>query len=307
MGGASTDRSPLAKGQFRVSLTASGILSHAEHDVSAAQHEPGVEHQDQADRHVLDFGIGVVALAGQYVPVDGIALEMMLPFHVADVGAEFLRDGAELPGFTSIHHRPETLTGVGDPSLGVRWAALAATPTSPVSLSLILGLHVPLGATEPDPFARGSDGLEHQHLFFGTGTFDPRFGVEATYQATHWALQGWAQGRVPLYANGHDYRGPTVLEAGLGVLSGLGLDGVNFVLQPEIFHEVPARWGDQPAENSGRTAIQAMGGVVWMPAPGWMVHMSAKTPLYSVSEGGQLDMPLLTTVGVSRTFGPTPE
>ncbi len=276
------------------------MWTHAEHAVSPKQLEPNIALEDQASDHVLDFALYALRLRGEYVPTDGWAVALQVPIQAADVHAHFHDDeGTELKNFESIHHRDELLTGLGDPEVTGIWQVVSANADQPWSLQVSLGVSVPVGGTEPDPYELGEWGLTHQHVFFGTGTFDPLFAAELRYVGSGWASRLWTGGRVSLYANGHGYTGPGVTEAGLGLLTSFGLSQVSFLLEVGALHEAPARWAGDLAKNSGRTEILANLGMSWMVNADWSVSGLIKRPVYTEVLGGQMEIPLLTVLSVT--------
>jgi len=278
------------------------MWTHAEHAVDPAQYEPGVALEDQAHDHILDFALYMLRLRQEYVFLDDWVGTFEVPVHAANVSAHFHgADGEPLPSFESIHHRDETLLEVGDPQIGTRWRALAPSETSPWSLELSAGVTLPLGTTEPDPFVLGAQGTSHQHVFFGTGTWDPVAGLELRYLGEGWATRLWTAGRLSLYANEHHYQGPNVIEAGLGWISGWGLDSVSFLLEAGLMHETPASWSGARARNSGRTEVLANVGLSWTATPSWGFSLLAKRPIYTQVLGGQMEMPLLVVLSASYT------
>ena len=65
-----------------------------------------------------------------------------------------------VPPRPDTHHRNETLLHVSDPQI----ALLLGRPAGAWTLNTSLGASVPLGGTEPNPFALGRLGLPHQHF-----------------------------------------------------------------------------------------------------------------------------------------------
>src|SRR6185436_12804523 len=107
-----------------------------------------------------------------------LGVSLVVPIRVVSTTIRYL-DGAgqevELvtPG---VHHRNETVSGLGDPMLlgsvtgaagAWRWTARA-------------GLTIPIGRTEEDPFARGDLGIPHQHIQMGSGTVNPVVAAEVS-------------------------------------------------------------------------------------------------------------------------------
>jgi hypothetical protein len=77
------------------------------------------------------------------------------------------------------------------------------------------GVTVPLGRTEPNPFTLGDLGLPHEHIQFGTGTWDPVVGLAAgrRWGETTLTLTGLAR-----LVHGHAYGVVQVKDVGLGGL-----------------------------------------------------------------------------------------
>lgn len=291
------------RGRLRVGLSMLGSYLHTSHGVEPEQREPGVAVADQPAEHVLDIGALEWDLDAQAGVHRRFAFELMLPIRTTIIGATFNdQAGRELPEFSSIHHRDETIAGVGDLVLGGRIGLVLPQDVPRWTLALRTGLSFPTGRTEPNPFVLGAQGRDHQHMFFGTGTFDPVLGFDSNVAFDRWALVGWAVSKIPLYANRHGYRGSTVVVGGIGAQSGFGLERWSFLLQPEVYFETPARWGDVHDRNSGRTSLIASAGVIAMPAPGWQIHLIGKVPYYTWAQGGQLRWPFVALLGFSYAF-----
>lgn len=293
----------MEKGRVRVGLSMVGSYVHASHLVAADQREPNVPLALQPAEHVLDVGALQWDLDAQVGMHRRFAVELQLPVRATIIEATFLdAQGVVLPQARSIHHRDETIAGVGDLVLGGRIGLVLPQDVPRWTLALRTGLSLPTGRTEPNPFALGAQGKDHQHMFFGTGTLDPVIGLDTTVAFDRWSLVGWAVARTPLYANPYGYRGTKVVVAGLGAQSGFGLQRLSFLLQPEVYFETPARWEGQHDLNSGRTSLVATAGLLATPAPGWQIHVLGKVPYATWSQGGQLRWPFVAMLGFSYTF-----
>ncbi len=280
-----------------------GSFLNASHEVDPNQREPGVPLAQQPTTHVLDIGVLEWDFDAQVGLHRRFAFELMLPVRTTAIDATFLdRNGAELVGATSIHHRDETIAGIGDFIAGGRIGLVLPEDVPRWTLALRTGLSFPVGHTEPDPFELGDHGLPHQHMFFGSGTFDPMVGLDTNVAFDRWSLVGWTVAKGSLYSNQYGYRGSTVVVGGVGAQSSFGLERWSFLVQPEAYFETPAKWGDMPARNSGRSSLLATAGVFLMPAPGWQVHLLAKVPYYTWSQGGQLRWPFVAVLGFSYVF-----
>jgi len=291
------------KGRFRIGLSMLGSSLNASHGVEPEQAEPGVADADQPGRHIVDIGMLEWDLDVQIGVHRRFAVEIQLPIRTTIIRASFEdRQGDSLPGFQSIHHRDETIAGVGDVLLGGRIGLVLPEDVPRWTLALRPGVSLPSGNIEPDPFELGERGDEHQHMFFGSGTVDPVLGLDTNLAFDKWALVGWAVGKAPLYANQYDYRGSRVAVGGLGARSGFGLKRWSFLLQPEVYFETPARWSGSAARNSGRTSLLATAGVFARPSERVQVHLLAKIPYYTHSKGGQLRWPFVALLGFTYTF-----
>ena len=102
-------------------------------------------------------------------------LELRVPY---DVKAQHVRfttlDGVPFtPVDADIHHRTETLRGISDPTLMLQW---------PVQQWIFgAGTTIPIGHTVEDPVRLGNLGLKHEHIQFGSGTFEPRLLAQWTH------------------------------------------------------------------------------------------------------------------------------
>jgi len=195
-----------------------------------------------------------------------------------------------------IHHHNETLVGVGDPLLFGR----AAVRRAGVMLGARLGVALPLGRTEEDPFRLGDMGLSHEHSQFGTGTFEPLVGVEAARELGPVRVDLFGLTLQSLYANGHGYEAGDRYAGGLGAASALGTTRWRFRTTIEAQHETAERWNGvvrSDEGNTGRTDVLAGATVVYRVTDDWHLGASLKLPVYTRVQGGQLDASMF--VGVS--------
>ena len=162
----------MSQGTWTLTASLGGAYSHAEHDVSPDQFEPHYEHDhEQAHRHVLDFGMFRAQLSGSYGFREWLTLKGQLPVRLTYVKADFLdHHGTLMEDFDSIHHRDEVVAGLGDPVIAGRFKLPMGWLSDSSAAGLTVGVSLPIGGIESDPFLRGNLGLEHQHVFFGTGT-----------------------------------------------------------------------------------------------------------------------------------------
>lgn len=255
--------------------------------------------------HLHDQVLWVSELRGvvDYGLTEAWGLEVQVPVRWTKTTIEYRTlDGAVfVPDYEVIHHRDETLFGLGDPWLRLRRAGQLGG----ARWSFKVGLTVPLGRTEPDPFALGEAGQVHQHLQFGTGTFDPVLGLDLSWPLGRLQLDAYTQAQLVLYANEHGYqaghRAAIGLQVGLHFLGeGLVFGGVDAI------HEQAERWGGvvQQDGNLGRTDVLMGAGLGYRFGFGF-VSASLKTPVHQRivqvgDEPGQLTYPWLLNLTFRR-------
>jgi hypothetical protein len=201
-----------------------------------------------------------------------------------------------LPG-GDIHHRTETLAGPGDP-----WAlVVVGREKGPWSLALRGGVSIPLGRTEENPFALGREGLPHQHIQFGTGTWNPMagFAVGRRLGATRVVLGGL--GRFVLYENDHGYRAGHRYDVSLVAdrrLHGRWRLYGGF----DLAREEAERWSGVIEEegNLGRTDLLASLALVRELGAAGAATLHVKVPVLVRAHGAQVDYPVILALGWSR-------
>ena len=119
--------------------------------------------------------------------------------------------------FLDLHHTDDVLTGFSDASLLATWHAHDFAKEGDL-FSLALGTSIPIGRTEHDPYEAGSDAEAHEHVQFGTGTFDPLVETYYTRSVEDWNLSLFAIARLPVYESSKDYRGSRTTTMGLNAM-----------------------------------------------------------------------------------------
>ena len=108
-----------------------------------------------------------------------------------------------------IHHRTESYEGFSDPEFSVGWRTTGVPFFGERSVFRVsAGFTIPVGDTEEDPWLLADAGLEHLHVQFGNGTFDPIIDVylgAPINEQLAWNV--FAKARLPLYHNSKGYRG----------------------------------------------------------------------------------------------------
>jgi hypothetical protein len=197
----------------------------------------------------------------------------------------------------SIHHRNETLIRPGDP-----WLALhGARGFGAWSFAARAGVSIPLGRTEPNPFALARLGLPHEHVQFGTGTWDPLAEVGLGRRFGAWNTSLFARARLVVSTNAHGYRAGDRYSASANAerhLAGrwrgaLGLD---------LLREQTETWDGRREEegNLGRTDLLASITAARPLGPRSVIMLGLRVPLVTRASGSQLSYPLIATAGWSR-------
>jgi hypothetical protein len=198
-----------------------------------------------------------------------------------------------LPG-GDIHHRNETLAGPGDP-----WVmGVAGRRLGHWSAALRAGITVPLGRTEENPFALGRRGLPHQHVQFGTGTWDPLLGASLGRRLGTVMATASVIARLPVATNGHGYHAGRRVQMSTTAerrISGpwRGQAGLDYG------RETAETWGGRIEEegNLGRSDLLASAGIVRRLGTRSLVG-TVKIPLRTRSSNGVLiDYPVIVSIG----------
>jgi hypothetical protein len=197
-----------------------------------------------------------------------------------------------------IHHRNETLVGLDDP-----WLMLhAGAPLGAWTLAARAGVTVPLGRTEPNPFALADLGLPHQHIQFGTGTWDPILGVAAGRRFGEVAFTVSGLARLILTENSHGYQAGHRYYAETTAsrrLAGAWSGSLGFVAARERAERWDGRVRTEEG-NIGRTDVLLAAGVSRGFGGAGVLFLTAKVPVLTRSKGAQVDYPVIVSVGWGR-------
>jgi thiol-disulfide isomerase/thioredoxin len=253
--------------------------------------------------HDQTIRLGELRMAAELGVADDVGLSLSLPLRVVDTSIRYLDESGREVDIVNddIHHRNETLVGLVDPWLLAHWHEQVGR----FGLELRAGISVPLGKTEEDPFALGDAGLRHQHIQFGTGTFNPVVGVELDRDLGPLALRASALTQQVLYENGKGYRAGDRYSGGLSAVSPLGTRRWRFELGGEVQGETAEEWnGVRHTDdgNRGRVDVLASAGAEHTIGGGFTGYLGAKIPVYTHVVGGQLEYPIVVELGVARLF-----
>ena len=229
-------------------------------------------------------------------------VELDLPFDVKDVEARYeLPDGTPFDNPEGdLHHRDERLEGISDLKLFANYRP-GGVLLKDDRLHVGLGVSLPVGKVESDPWELGAQGSKHQHIQFGTGTWDPLLGLSVARTVGGTTLLASGLVRLVVGENEHGYRAGHRYAAGLVADRPLAgrwrvQGGLDFA------REDAERWNGVVEEegNLGRTDLLAGVGVSRPFPPAGTLTLQVKVPLLTRANGAQLDYPLIVVLGWSR-------
>jgi hypothetical protein len=231
----------------------------------------------------------------------GFQLGFRLPIDIKGSTIRYeLLDGAPYsPPYGSIHHRTETLIGLGDAQF--EFGLHGAPPGTPILLGLGLGVVLPTGKTEEDPFELAAREKEHQHLQFGGGTVDPTVSLSFVLRTRPFGMLLFGGARVPLYENPKGYRGSISIQGAVGSTfrPSSPADRLQLLLLLHASHQEPERWYGEPGENSGRDTLGVSIGATYSVSPRVTVHAQLLANLLESARGAQFAQPVVLSLGVS--------
>lgn len=276
-------------GHWRFSASLVGTPLHIEHVESENVVTPYWH-----DQHLVVAELNAIAVRGV---APGIAASISVPVRYVRDRIQF-RDLAGQPYVPPIpdqHHRNETLIRPGDVALGLAFER----PLGAWSAAVSPGISIPTGRTEANPFALGRLGLPHQHIQFGTGTWDPMLSVSALRAAGAFTWIAGANARWSLYDNPRGFRAGD--RYGLRLDAGRTIGGWNAKSGLSFSHERAERWDGRIEEegNLGRTDLDLVLGLGRTTAIGtWALN--AQIPMISRSTGSQVRYPVIVSTTWSR-------
>ena len=274
------------------------------HDEACPEIGPICRQRAEApQQHHTTLSIAELRVLAEYGLARGLALQATLPFRLLDTRTIYTNlSGRQLElDYPNIHHRNETLAGLGDAQLwlhhGVKLGSWA--------LSERVGVSVPFGRVQPNPYVLGDEGLSHEHIQFGTGTLDPLVGMDASRAFGKVSVAGFVQAQLPLFADRLGYQAGVRLLGGVTAALPLSAGGMTVRLDAAAVKEFAERWdGKVPAEdgNQGRFDLFVGPGITLPFARDWSATVGLQARLYGRVTGAQLEMPLVVAISIGRLF-----
>ena len=234
-----------------------------------------------------------------------------LPYFIKDQTAEVKfpangsaagRDAAIRNG--RIHHRDEVYDGFGDVELSIGWRTRDWLIEGS-AFRFAFGTTLPFGDTEEDPWGLGDAGLEHLHVQFGNGTFDPiaefYWGVPINQ---HLGASLFGKARLPFYRNSKGYTGaPEItLAPRLTWLVNKQVSVTGGVIGQYLGYSEWKETGRD--ENSGQLTVLGSIGIGYKFSERLTASVTALLPMYSESYGIEdaLDPAPTFSLSIGTTF-----
>jgi hypothetical protein len=203
-----------------------------------------------------------------------------------------------------LHHPARTLSGFSDFSLlfaRMKQNTLRDGDTFVVAF----GTSIPVGRIEDNPFELGDAGLPHEHIQFGTGTFDPLLEVHySTPISDRMTASANALAKFPLYENRKGYRGPGEFSFNLGLML-RPTDRFSLRAGFSSIYQSHAHWDGVVDTNSGLVSHAAVGGASYSASDDVLVSFDLLIPVYqrTLSEAGDtFEQGTIVQVGLSYSF-----
>lgn len=256
--------------------------------------------------HHVDLFMSEVSLDGSYGITSWLAVEARLALRIVDVTPTYSElDGTPKLVPDDIHHHDQTLVGPSDPWLVLRVGAASGKLVTGARL----GVTLPIGNTEPDPYALGARGEYHEHTQLGTGTFVPIVGAGVSYTLDPVELDLSALGFFSLYENREGFRAPSRMFLSLRATVPL-LDGA---LRPyvalDLARQAGERWDGAPGleGDDERTELLLGGGLAWTFADPWQAQIGVRGRLAKLTDAAGFDYPGILDLGLSTHFDVGPK
>lgn len=206
-------------------------------------------------RHEVSLDYLRVELGLQYTATRDWDLIARMPWEqkaqssaIAPIDAATPAQEAAMLRNMNVHHRDETYRGLADAMLLARrrWR----------NASLAFGTSIPTGRTEENPYLLGEQGVEHRHIQFGSGTFDPL--LEAAY--TGRVAGAYLSARIPLYENARTFHAPFDVSAGVNARYPL-TPRITGRVETGAYYQGYGTWDGVRDPNTGVFATTALAGV----------------------------------------------
>jgi len=252
--------------------------------------------------HRVELVASDVTLDLAYGLTTWLAAEARLTLRIVDTTPAYReQDGTPKLVPDDIHHHDRTIVGPGDPWLLAR---IGGSVGKLVTAARV-GVSLPVGGTEPDPYALAEEGKWHEHTQLGTGTVMPIVGAGLSYDAGPVDLAASAIGFFSLYENGHGFRAPARFFGGLRVSVPLLGETLTPFATLDMAHETNEIWHGLPGleGNTLRTDLLVGAGLSWELVKDFRAEIVGRGRVGRFSQGVSFDSPGFVQLAVSTHVG----
>ena len=262
-------------------------------------------------RHHVALSTYRIDVGLQYLLSDQWTLQANIPYAVKNQEAsiEWLdpvssEDEKAILRSRDIHHRDETYTGLSDSDLFLGYKIRGLFRTGDVLFNR-LGTTIPTGKTEENPWILGDAGIEHLHIQFGTGTFNPIANLQYSLPLYRGGtITASARGVFPFYKNSKTYQGPIELSYTAGFTYRL-FNWLSFSGNYLGFYQSSASWAGERDINTGMRYSMAALGMSLATLEGISVSANVMFPLTQETlydEGDAIEFGNLVSLTTSYSF-----
>ena len=262
-------------------------------------------------RHRVGLSTYRIDVGLQYLINDRWTLQANVPYAVRnqDASIEWIdpvssEDKQAILRSRDIHHRNETYTGLADSDLFLGYKIRGIFKTGDV-LFTRLGTTIPAGRTEENPWILGDAGIEHLHIQFGTGTFNPITNLQYSLPLYRGGtVTASVRGMFPFYENSKTYQGPVEVSYTAGFTYRL-FNWLSFNGNYLGFYQSAASWAGKRDINTGMRYSMAALGMSLATLDGISISANVMFPLTQETlydEGDAIEFGNLVSVTTSYSF-----
>lgn len=176
--------------------------------------------------HDVKMNFYRMELSGSYAFKDNWTVRLHLPYEIKEQRAstgffdtiQYTQQQIDaIIRNRDLHHRTESYKGFADMRLLITHRVFKVFSKKDM-LDIAFGTSLPIGKTEPNVLKLIAQNKKHLHIQFGTGTFDPLLELNYSTSLTRkFAFNTYALGRISLYENPKEYKGPAEVTAGINI------------------------------------------------------------------------------------------
>jgi hypothetical protein len=251
--------------------------------------------------HHVGLFTSEISLDASYGLTPWLAAEVRFALRIVDTKPTYSElDGRPKLVPNDIHHHDATLAGPADPWLVLRFGAARGKFTTAARL----GVSLPLGRTQPNPYALAEEGKWHEHTQFGAGTFLPIIGLGLSYAFDPVELSASGLALFSLYENGYGYRAPSSFFFSVRATMPFRSGTLRPYLAADLPHQTDELWsGAIGAEGpTARTELLLGAGVSWEFRAPWSVDLGLRAKVASFTDAATFKYPGLLQLGIGTHF-----